>query len=349
MSRRSRPARYGIALGSTGIALAVHAMLSSVIGADHYPFTTLFAAIALASWYGGAGPACVALLAGAFGAQWLFVSPRIGALPSTADDWLGLATVALSGGVVIALGKATERERMLLKRTLQHERVADIGAMTVRVAHDFGNPLAALHMATQRLRRLLTREPVRADRLAAVIDTMIDTTKRLDVLIGEFKEIAREQRLQLRDVMLPALLRQVVAAWQPEAKDRDIALESGVFGPLPTLRADEDQLRRVLDHLVKNALEAVEHGPGAVRVAAESRGADHVRIIVEDTGPGVPHGTDVFAMFETTKPTGTGLGLPICKQIAQAHGGGIECGPRFPRGAVFTVELPTHGPVTLQL
>jgi two-component system sensor kinase FixL len=464
--------------------------LTPAIGAEHYPFTTLFAAIMAASWYGGIGAGCAALLIGALAAQWLFVSPRLGTLLWTVDAWLGFMTVIGSGSMILAFSEAMrraqqhaqanarqadsarealrdselrahavldtamtaiisidehgriesfnraaeqtfgyaaaealgrnvsilmpapyrtehdgyiatylrtgiakiiangreikalrkdgttfpiylcvndtllhgrhiftavirdlseqkeaeERERKLLRKALQNERLADIGAMTTRIAHDFGNPLAGLHMTAQRLRLLLTRQPLQVDRLHVAIDTMVGTTKRLEMLVSEFKEVAREQRLQLRDIVLPALLQEVVAAWQHEAQERDIALASGVGTDLPTIRGDEDKLRRVLDNLVKNALEAVVQGPGEVRIAAEPREGERVCIVVEDSGPGIPEGTDIFAMFETTKPTGTGLGLPICKQIALAHGGGIHYAPRFPQGTIFTVELPTHGP-----
>jgi signal transduction histidine kinase len=97
-----------------------------------------------------------------------------------------------------------------------------------------------------------------------------------------------------------------------------------------------------LDNLVKNALEAIDHGPGMVRLAALRMNEDRIRIIVEDSGPGLPAGMNVFAMFETTKPHGTGLGLPICQEIARAHGGGIDVAPRQPNGTVFCVELPVH-------
>lgn len=239
--------------------------------------------------------------------------------------------------------EAAARERTLVKQALQNERLAGVGAMTARVAHDFGNPLAGVRMTAQRIRLLLDRDPLPVDRMKQAVEIIVSTTDRLDGLVKEFKEVAREQRLELGDVALAPFLRQVAAEWQEEARGRAVTLEVEVQ-EAPTIRADADKLRRVLDNLVKNALEAVDRGPGTIRVAAESHGPDRVRILVSDSGPGIPEGKDVFALFETTKPTGTGMGLAICRQIVQAHGGGIEHAPAVPKGTVFQVELPRHGP-----
>ena len=80
-----------------------------------------------------------------------------------------------------------------------------------------------------------------------------------------------------------------------------------------------------------------------MRIAVHSEEGEKIVVSVADTGPGIPPGKDVFALFETTKPTGTGLGLPICRQIVMAHGGGIQYAAADPTGTVFRVELPIHG------
>jgi two-component system sensor kinase FixL len=240
---------------------------------------------------------------------------------------------------------AEERERQLLKLALQHERLADIGAVTARIAHDFGNPLAGLQMTAERILRRITRDPTAPlESVKEAVETVLATARRLDGLIGDFKEFARDQRLQLGDLELPAFLHDVIAAWESEATARGIALQSRVEAAASlSIRADRAKLQRVLDNLVKNALEAIDRGPGLVRVAALRMNDERIRISVEDSGPGLPAGINVFAMFETTKAGGTGLGLPICQEIARAHGGGIEVAPREPNGTIFCVELPVHG------
>ena len=239
-----------------------------------------------------------------------------------------------------ALAERTE----LIRRLHQGERLADIGAMTARIAHDFGNPLAGLVMTAQQMLRRIERDAAQpAENLRPQAERLLSAAQRLDTILHDFKDFAREQRLSLRPVALAPFLQEVVGVWQPEADNRGVGLRLDGVVDL-TMRIDRDTCQRVFDNLLKNAFEAVVHGPGEVCVQATLLAVERVRISIADTGPGVPEGLDVFALFETTKPQGTGLGLPICKQIVAAHGGGLAFAPLIPHGTVFHVDLPIAGP-----
>ncbi len=225
----------------------------------------------------------------------------------------------------------------------QRERLADIGAITARIVHDLGNPLAAVSMQAQ----LILRRVERGDGIATVVGPakrILSATQRLDVLVREFMDFAREQRLDLKAVHLPHFLSEIAALWEPVAAHREIALTLHLEKEACSLHADEEKLRRVLDNLVKNAVEAVDHGPGKIRIHASNPAPERVRISVEDTGPGIAKDVEVFRLFETTKPQGSGLGLAVARQIVMAHGGGISFAPLQPHGTVFHVELPRRGP-----
>lgn len=225
----------------------------------------------------------------------------------------------------------------------QRERLADIGAITARIVHDLGNPLAGLSMQAQLIHRRVTRNPERPSRdLAPPAERIVSEVRRLDGMIKDFLDFARQQRLKLQAVALPALLRRVVELWRPVAAARASTIALAVAEDVPPLAADEDKLRRVLDNLVKNAVEAIEEGPGRIDVDARCLGDDRVRIAVSDTGSGMAEGIDVFRLFETTKREGSGLGLPIAKQIVVAHGGHIGFERRKPTGTTFYVDLPTQ-------
>jgi two-component system sensor kinase FixL len=236
--------------------------------------------------------------------------------------------------------RATAERIELTRRLHQGQRLADIGAMTTRIVHDFGNPLAGLRMTVQQLLRRIERDTAQpAEHLRPLGERLLLATDRLEILLRDFKDFAREQRLSLEPVALAPFLREVAGVWQLEADHRgvELLLETGVD---LTVQIDRDKCQRVFDNLLKNAFEAVDHGPGEVSIQVTKLAAEHVRISIADTGPGVPEGLNVFALFETTKPLGTGLGLPICKQIVAAHGGGLDFAARSPHGTVFHVDLP---------
>jgi two-component system, LuxR family, sensor kinase FixL len=242
--------------------------------------------------------------------------------------------------------RAMERELADARRFAgQRERLADIGAITARIVHDLGNPLAGLSMQAQLIERRVRREPERPARdLAKPAERIVAEVKRLDGLIKDFLDFARQQRLDVRAVAVSRFLQRVVELWQPVAAARDVAIVLDVPPDLEEIRADEDKLRRVLDNLVKNAIEAVDRGPGRVDVRAR-RHREQVRITVADDGAGVPECVDIFRLFESTKRDGSGLGLPIAKQIILAHGGAIGFERLTPHGTAFHVDLPTHVPL----
>lgn len=223
----------------------------------------------------------------------------------------------------------------------QRERLADIGAITARIVHDLGNPLAGLSMQAQLIHRRVTRDPERPARdLGGAAERIVSEVRRLDGLVKDFLDFARQQRLEVRSIPLPPFLQRLVDLWEPVAAARDIELTLDVPADCTELSGDEDKLRRVLDNLVKNAVEAIDPGPGHVDVTVGRRPGDRVRVAISDTGVGVPESVDVFRIFETTKRDGSGLGLPIAKQIVAAHGGQIGFERREPRGTTFYVDLP---------
>lgn len=220
-------------------------------------------------------------------------------------------------------------------------RLADIGAITAQIVHDIGNPVAGVVMQTNAILRSLDRvPPPPPETLRRQLERVLTTARTLDHLVKSFLDFSREQRLALALTDVAELLRELAAAWQPFAAQRGVDLHLALAGGLPPILADADKLRRVLENLLKNAVEAIDQGPGSVTLRAEALAEGGVRLSVEDTGPGMPEGIDPFRLFETTKAAGTGLGLPIVSQIVQAHRGRITHRPNRPRGTVFSVELP---------
>jgi signal transduction histidine kinase len=243
----------------------------------------------------------------------------------------------------------TERRRAeaqvfeLQKLAQERARLADIGAITAKIAHDLGNPLSGLSMQAQLVLQRARRDPDQPlGNVVKPVELLVSEVRRLEGLIREFLSFAREQRLDLQQIDLPPFLRQVLDAWRPVANAHRIALQLDDTQSPRQLEADQGKLRRVLDNLVKNAIEAIEPGPGEVKIVASIAAPDRVRISVEDDGCGIADEVQLFRLFETTKSQGSGLGLAVSKQIVLAHGGDLVFSPRRPRGAAFRVELPLH-------
>jgi len=235
--------------------------------------------------------------------------------------------------------------RDMQRAAARRERLADIGTIAAKVAHDLGNPLAGLSMQAQLLVRRAHQDgnqPLKT--VVKVAEQILAETRRIDSLLLEFKDFAREQRLNLKPISLTAFLRQLAGLWQPMASARHIALVLRIPEGDHWLVADEDKLWRVFDNLVKNAVEAIDAGPGQVSIGLQPLPPETVDISVEDTGCGIPETVEVFRLFETTKADGSGLGLPIVKQIVVAHGGSIEFGAAQPHGTVFHIKLPRYMP-----
>ena len=268
-----------------------------------------------------------------------FVEATAVRVPNTA-----VPTILLAVQDVTERRETTDRAHRLENALQQQQRLADIGAVTTRIAHDIANPIAGLIMGTQRTLQVLDRLPPDvATPVRPSVDRVLSTAKHLASLLEEFKDFSRQQRLDLSEIRLDRFVAEIEGAWSGEAAARNIELRWSC-PPDTVISADLLKMRRVFDNLVKNAMEAIDRGPGEVAITVAAAVPGQVAVTVADTGPGIAAGTNPFALFETTKPNGTGLGLPSVKQIVEAHGGTIDLVAERPRGAAFRMVLPTRRP-----
>jgi signal transduction histidine kinase len=130
-----------------------------------------------------------------------------------------------------------------------------------------------------------------------------------------------------------------------ELVEKGVTIQLGLWEGLSPVQGDRVQLQQVVSNLILNAVEAmslVDDAPRELSISTEPRGLDKVLVAVRDTGPGIdPDRLErVFDSFYTTKPSGMGLGLSICRSIVDAHGGRLWADANEPRGAVFQFTLP---------
>ncbi len=239
-----------------------------------------------------------------------------------------------------ALSEKHARAEQALRR---RDRLAAMGELASTVAHEVRNPLNAVGMTAQRLKReFLARAsesgPERAE-LEELLSVMASETQRIDRIVQQFLEYARPPRLVPEPVDLCALLRDVAERASSLAEARGVRLEVNAPGS-DTALVDPAQLRQALDNLIRNAVDATPEA-GRVSLTVRREGAGHA-IEVRDTGRGIEPGElpRIFDLYYTTKPDGTGVGLAVTQQIVTAHGGTIEVDSRPGAGTAMTVRLP---------
>lgn len=225
---------------------------------------------------------------------------------------------------------------------LDRERLAAVGMASAKFAHEVGNPLNSIYMHVQLMQRRLAKQADGGDpRLHEQLVTIGQEIARLEHLLAEFRSLARKRRYDRAPTDLAVIVRQVCMAQQAAHAAQGIRVHEHIE-PIPAVVADAEKITQVLLNMCKNAAEAMLQG-GEIFVSLEPAEPGWVRIRIADTGRGIAPDIDVFEPFVTTKPEGTGLGLPICKQIVLEHGGRLRHEPHRPAGTVFTIELPVDG------
>ena len=245
-------------------------------------------------------------------------------------------------------------------------RLDEMRSELVAVAsHELQTPLTTLRMTLLMLKEAAGALPAREREL---VDTSLIGVEQLSETVHEFLDLTRieagELRLNVEPVHLSALFTEVARRAEPQANAQGVHIRSMVDAGLPSVWGDQRRLRVVLDNIVSNALKYTPTG-GTVTLEAhravrhESGPSDRVTISVSDTGPGVPSAFrdrvfEKFFRLERQQPEdrsharGAGIGLYMCRQIVELHGGHIECrAASDERGARFTVELPVDGSVAI--
>ncbi len=265
------------------------------------------------------------------------VSLEVGGRPRT----FGFTVSPIRGddgpaGAVLTGRDITSRVR--LASTLEDlTRRADRESALRRLVHELRTPLNSI-LGTAQYLELITEPEAPPRRYARLI---AEEASRLSRLLDGVDELRRARALRLRAAdPLPAV-RRAVEVMAPLADEAGVRLETGLPTSLPPVSHDPDRLEEVALNLMQNAVEAAGAG-GTVRVAAGSD-SQGVWISVEDDGPGVPEEIlpRLFQPFVSGKPgRGRGLGLALCREIVEEHGGEIVCEPPPAEGALFRVQLP---------
>ena len=216
-----------------------------------------------------------------------------------------------------------------------------MGALAAGVAHEVRNPLNAISVIVQRLRREFIPQQDKEEygQLTGVVS---EEVKRVNRIIEQFLELARPPALAKERADLAALLQRAAQTIEPRVLATGLRLQRD-FNDVGAVEVDADQLQQALLNLLGNAIESMESmDEEAIKLAARSLADGWVEITVADTGPGIPPAEleRIFDLYFTTKAEGTGLGLSIVHRIVSEHGGRIEVQSALGEGTRFTILLP---------
>ncbi len=225
------------------------------------------------------------------------------------------------------------------------QREAAWGEVARRLAHEIRNPLTPIQLAAERLRHKLhgALEGGNQELLERSTDIIVQQVEIMKSMVNAFAEYARAPRMERSSVDIAGLLEEAAELYRHNVPG--VAFQLSIEEPLPVLCGDADRLRRLLHNLLRNASDACTGaGGGTVTVSARPVGRPDRRLVeiaVRDDGPGFDASVlpQAFEPYVTTKPKGTGLGLPIVKKIAEEHDGSIEA-RNSATGAEVVLRLP---------
>ncbi len=225
-----------------------------------------------------------------------------------------------------------------LSRALREEERLAWKRIIRVLSHEINNSLAPIKSIAGSLRTLMGRQPaprqLRSD-LAGGLKVISGRAESLGRFMAAYAQLARLPAPELAPTPIEPLIRRNVAL--------ETRLEVEVTGgPAVQVMGDPDQLDQLLINLVRNAADAALESRGGVTVRWRTVDEAWLEVHVEDEGPGLEDTANLFVPFYTTKPGGSGIGLVLCQQIAEGHGGRLALHNREPRGAVAVLSLPLH-------
>ena len=351
-------ATRAIFLGALAIDLAlVFVLLSLTGGGESVFYLLLFPLVAVNAYYFGPwitlGSALVA--GGLYAAAAALAQPWVG--------WTAVVIVAVLVGLPgVTVGIVAERERRASAEVgrlnaeltgtvrrlqaaqaelLEAERMATVGRLSLKVAHEVRNPISAIELNAELLQDIVqARGGSEMDEARGLLSAIRDQVNTLDALTEEYLAFARFPRPHFEEESINPLVHERADFVRPVATRQGLTIHVATDPAVPLMDIDRTLLRQAILNLVKTGLEALSRG-GALTIASRW-GADAAEIEVSDTGPGIDPvvAERLFEPFFTTKPQGTGLGLSIARQIIEEHGGVLTWGNGPQGGAVFTVRLP---------
>lgn len=226
---------------------------------------------------------------------------------------------------------------------LRIDRSSRLGELTASLAHELNQPLGAILSNAQAALRLLASGKNNPELSREILQNIVQDDKRAADIIRSLRSMVKKGETRKEPININEVLREIIDILRSELNANNITISLLLDETLPLVIADKTQIQQVALNLIMNAIDAMSQSAADKRtiILQTEKSNGFVRVSVHDSGPGIPSGNvdRVFDPFYTTKISGLGMGLTVCKHIITDHGGRILAGNNPEGGATFSFEL----------
>ena len=247
-----------------------------------------------------------------------------------------------------AATRESERRYRQTQAELAHvTRVITLGELTASIAHGVYQPLAAVDISARTCRNWLDRATPDLDEARSSLELIIKASNQASEVIRRIRTLAKKAEIERVALGVNDAIKEVIALVQGELTSHLVSLQLELAPTLPTIMADRVHLQQVVINLVMNGIEAMQSvtdRPRQLVIQSSQEESQQVHVSVTDCGVGISteNAGRLFEAFFTTKSSGMGMGLSICRSIIEAHGGRLWVTPNVPFGATFEFTLPVN-------
>ncbi len=237
--------------------------------------------------------------------------------------------------------RAREMEHLLRMQ----DKMASLGRVAAGIAHEIRNPLSGINIYLNTLEKIHDR-PDCQEKVREIIERLQSASGKIETVIRRVIDFSRPTTPKLTATQINHPVEEALRLCASTLGKSGIRIERQLAPDLPACQADPQLVEQVILNLITNAAEALKHQAGAkvIRISSALAG-NALRVVVDDSGPGVPAGDEerIFTPFFTTKKVSTGIGLSLSRRIISDHGGSLTVGSSPLGGARFTIQLPLRG------
>jgi signal transduction histidine kinase len=255
------------------------------------------------------------------------------------------------GSIILLLGEHRRRHsaeiatRNTMSQLAQVNRLATAGELSASIAHEVNQPLTGIVTKANAALRWLAADKPDLEKARAALTQIVSAGHRASNIITSIRSMLRKETQEKSPVDVNKLIWTVLALVWIDLRKHEIDLDTKLNEQMPSVWGNATQLQQVIFNLMTNAIESMHSVERRMlRVRSEPGGPDEVHVSIEDTGTGIDHSNldSIFKPMFTTKATGMGMGLAICRSIIEGHGGRIWISHGSEKGSTFHFVLPTQ-------